>query len=397
MAGRRVALSSLAQDPVEEVPGHSTGTPIRLAPDRIARTPLNKRTSFGTPDELTELGESIRRRQLAAVVVVTRARYLALFPEHQDQVGTANYVLVNGERRWRAATQVQLPRLDAVIREDLADSRADLLDAVIAENIDRKNLDPIEEARSVEDLVAEAGSAAAAAKQLHRTEGWVSQRRALLRLTPEIQARVQAGEVPVRIARSIASLPPEDQEAALKDAVDRQSAERAARHREPRRRTPENAPDQAGVGTTRPGVRNGPRPGVRATGPGTRPGRPGRLTAASPGRRRRSRRRVRPGQRGPRRWAGPALGFPRRPGGNDPLETDIRGARRTAPSPRRITAASQGEWPPPPPARPRPDRQAAGPPARPSHHPRAAPARRGGTGAPAPHPMTAGLWRREGA
>jgi len=268
MTGRRVALSSLAQDPVEEVPGHSAATPIRLAPARIARTPLNRRTSFGTPEELTELGESIRRRQLAAVVVVTRARYLALFPEHQDQVGTADYVLVNGERRWRAATQVQLPRLDAVIREDLADSRADLLDAVIAENIDRKNLDHIEEARSVEDLVAEAGSAAAAAKQLHRTEGWVSQRRALLRLTPEIQARVQAGEVPVRIARSIASVPPEDQEAALTDAVDRQSAERAARHREPRRRNPENAPGPGPAPGTAPATDPGPAPG---TDPGPAP------------------------------------------------------------------------------------------------------------------------------
>ncbi len=254
MAGRRVALSSLADEPVEDVPGHSAATPIRLAPDRLARTPLNKRTNFGTPEHLTELGESIRRRQLAAVVVVTRARYLSLYPEHQEQVGTADYVLVNGERRRRAATQVQLPSLDAMIREDLADSRADLLEAVIAENIDRLNLDPIEEARSVEELVAESGSAVAAAKQLHRTEGWVSQRRALLKLTPEIQARVQAGEIPVRIARSIASVPPDDQEAALQDTIERQSAARASRRREPRRKDPD-AP------ATEPGPEPGPGPG----------------------------------------------------------------------------------------------------------------------------------------
>jgi len=152
---------------------------------------------------------------------------------------TTEWVCFNGERRWRAAAEVHLPRLDAIIREDI-DSRVDLLDAVVTENIDRLNLDPIEEAHSVEELAAECGSAAAAAKQLRRTEGWVSQRRALLRLTPDIQARVQAGEVPFRIARSIASIPPDEQETALKDAVDGQAAKRESRRRERRRKDPES-------------------------------------------------------------------------------------------------------------------------------------------------------------
>jgi ParB family chromosome partitioning protein len=265
MAGRRVALSSLAGGRVEEVPGHDAPTPVRLTPEQIAPTPLNKRTNFGTPDELAELGESIRRRQLSHVVVVTRARYLALYPEHEVRIGAAAYVLVNGERRWRAARQIQLPRLDAMIREDLADSRTDLLEAVIAENIDRLNLDPIEEAHSVEELVTECGSAATAARQLHRTEGWVSQRRSLLRLTPEIQARVQAGEVPVRIARSIASVPPGDQEAALKNAAERKSADRASRRREPRRKDPDTPATGPGPGPG-PESGSGPEPGPGAAG-----------------------------------------------------------------------------------------------------------------------------------
>ena len=287
MAGRRVALSSLASAPVEEVPGHSTPTSARLAPGQIAPTPLNKRTNFGTPDELAELGESIRRRQLAAVVVVPRARYLALFPEHEVRIGAAPYVLVNGERRWRAASQVDLPGLDAMIREDF-DSRVDLLDAVAAENIHRLNLDPIEEALTVEELVTESGSASAAAEQLQRSEGWVSQRRALLRLTPEIQARVQAGEVPVRIARSIASVPAEDQETALQEAVGRQTAERVSRRTKPRGQDPEakTAGPGPGPGTAGPG----PGPGTAGPGPGPgtsaqpapQPGPADRARAASP-------------------------------------------------------------------------------------------------------------------
>jgi ParB family chromosome partitioning protein len=262
MNGRRVALSSLAAGPVEAVPGRSAAILERLDPARIAPTPLNKRTNFGTPEELAELGESIRRRQLQPVVVVSCERYLALYPEHEEQIreheeqnGPADYVLVNGERRWRAARQVELPRLEAMIREEIADSRAGLLEAVIAENIDRLNLDPIEEAHSVEELVTECGSAAAAAKQLRRTEGWVSQRRALLKLTPEIQARVQAGEVPVRIARSIASTPPDGQEAKLADALERRPADPATRRR-PRRpeEGPADRPGPAESGRDEPGV-----------------------------------------------------------------------------------------------------------------------------------------------
>jgi ParB family chromosome partitioning protein len=269
MNGRRVALSSLATAPVETVPGRSAAILERLDPARIAPTPLNKRTNFGTPEELAELGESIRRRQLQPVVVVSCEHYLALYPEHEEQIrkheeqnGPANYVLVNGERRWRAARQVELPLLEAMIREEIADSRAGLLEAVIAENIDRLNLDPIEEANSVEELVAECGSAAAAAKQLRRTEGWVSQRRALLKLTPEIQARVQTGKVPVRIARSIASTSPDGQEAALASALERRSANRATRRR-PRHREEGSAdsPGPAGSGRNGPGVDGSAAPG----------------------------------------------------------------------------------------------------------------------------------------
>lgn len=79
---------------------------------------------------------------------------------------------------------------------------------------DRRNLDPIEEARAVEEMVTECGSAARAAERFRRHESWVSQRRALLRLTPALQDRVRSGELPVRIARSIAALPAAVQETA---------------------------------------------------------------------------------------------------------------------------------------------------------------------------------------
>ena len=55
-----------------------------------------------------------------------------------------------------------------------------LISASIGENVDRQDFDVIEEAKAVEALVTECGRADEAAKRLHKTEGWVSQRRALL-------------------------------------------------------------------------------------------------------------------------------------------------------------------------------------------------------------------------
>jgi ParB family chromosome partitioning protein len=228
-SGRRTNLAALAEIPVEVVPGHAAPILERLRPSRIAATPLNSRTNFGSAEELAELGESMRVRQLQPVVVVGRADYLRLWPEHEEGIGAADYVLVNGERRWRAAIQVSLPTIDVIIRPQLADSRPAFLDAIFTENIDRKNLDPIEEARAVEEMVNECGSAAKAAERFRRHESWVSQRRALLKLTTALQDRVRTGELPVRIARSIATLPAGDQEAAWHEAREAEQARREDR------------------------------------------------------------------------------------------------------------------------------------------------------------------------
>jgi hypothetical protein len=67
-------------------------------------------------------------------------------------------------------------------------------------------------------MVAEFGSADAAANKLGRSKGWVSQRRALLKLAPELQAALRAGDLAVRQARSLARVPLEEQVAAWQAA-----------------------------------------------------------------------------------------------------------------------------------------------------------------------------------
>ncbi|MGP3990885.1 ParB/RepB/Spo0J family partition protein [Streptomyces sp. 3N207] len=204
MAGRRTSLASLAGGKVEDVPGRGDATLVNLPLGKVVRTALNKRLDFGTPEELTELGQSMRRQQLQPIVVVSRVSYLRCFPEQAEHVGEATYVLVNGERRLRAARQVNLATIEAVIREEVAADRKTFLDAVATENLDRKNLDPIEEALTVETMVAEFGSARAVAEHRGKHETWVSQRRSLLRLSPAMQRLVREKAMPVEKARKLA-------------------------------------------------------------------------------------------------------------------------------------------------------------------------------------------------
>lgn len=222
MAPRRVTLDSLTGD-VEDYPGADTPVFERLAIKHLVPTPLNRREDFGTEEELRALGESIRVRQLQAVLVVTRTAYLKIFREHTEYIEEheakigegVTHVLVNGECRYRASVLVELDRLDAVVRDSVAESRAAFLDALFSENIDRKNFNAIEEANAVEAMVTECGSAELAAERWRKSPGWISQRRALLKLTPELQALVISGELPASIGRSkrLTKLPLEEQAA----------------------------------------------------------------------------------------------------------------------------------------------------------------------------------------
>jgi ParB family chromosome partitioning protein len=170
----------------------------------LTGNPYNPRDSLG---DLAEL-QSIVEMQLQPAVAVTRGAFQQIYPEADI---SARWVVILGNRRLAAAQKFGRPDLDIVVRDDLAKDRATLLTAVIAENVDRAGFDVIEEAKAVESLVAEFGSADGAAEHLHKSKTWVSQRRALLRLAPEIQEATRRGELAIREARTLARVPVEQQ------------------------------------------------------------------------------------------------------------------------------------------------------------------------------------------
>jgi len=211
MAGRRTSLASLAGAKVDTVPGQSDPLLLALPLDTMVPTRFNPRRNFGTDEALREFGQILTRRQLQPAVVVSRAAYLKLWPDEANNVGSAPYVVANGERRLRASRAVGRTTLDVVHNEGVAESKATFLDAVLSENNDREDLDPIERAFGIETMVTELGGADAVAAHYGKTKGWVSQQRKLLKLAPQMQALVSAGELPVRVARDIAGLPADEQ------------------------------------------------------------------------------------------------------------------------------------------------------------------------------------------
>ncbi|MGW1625913.1 ParB/RepB/Spo0J family partition protein [Streptomyces sp. NPDC002172] len=183
---------------------------VRLHLDDVSPTPLNPRRNFGTEEELTRFGEELRQAQLAACVAVTRDAYLALWPEHGDRIGSAEHVLINGERRYRSALHVGLEALDFVVRDDLASSREQFINHLLKENLEREDFDVIERARGVQQLVAvcaeesERGARTRAAEQLGKDRSWVTNQLALLELPEELQTMLSASSLAERDGRLLA-------------------------------------------------------------------------------------------------------------------------------------------------------------------------------------------------
>ncbi|MFF1916188.1 hypothetical protein ACFVYE_32295 [Streptomyces sp. NPDC058239] len=181
------------------------GRLLRVPLNRLSPNGVNPRKDFGTRAELEDFGRSLKRRQLQALPVVTRTAYLKLW-DHEELIGNVDFVIVSGERRFRGASAVDLPALECVINDDVAETRKTFLDAVVSENIDRQNFDAIEEANAVDVLVQAFGTARAVAEHYERGDAWVSQRRILLRLAPEAQDLVRRRDLPLEHARKLGKL-----------------------------------------------------------------------------------------------------------------------------------------------------------------------------------------------
>lgn len=167
--------------------------------DRIVPDPEQPRREFD-PEGLRELAESLKNRgQLQPV----RVRW--------DEP-SGNWVLISGERRWRAATLAGLPSLQAVEAKGTL-TPDEILEDQLVENCLREDLKPIEQARAFKALMDVRGwSHRQLAEQLHIAPSAVSQALALLRLPDAVQESVEVGNLAPSAAYELSKVnDPEDQ------------------------------------------------------------------------------------------------------------------------------------------------------------------------------------------
>ncbi|MFF4902816.1 ParB/RepB/Spo0J family partition protein [Streptomyces sp. NPDC001068] len=237
VSARRAAIGAATGVPTDGV-----APPTRLPVKRISPNPENPRTSTG---DLTELVGSLQEHgQKAAITVMNRDAYLRANPSRAgDLEPDTTHVVVDGSSRLAAAREAGLTHLNVMVDDEQGSDGDAILESALVANIHRNDLDPLDEARALQRLLAIHGSQVKLAKRLRKSQGWVSQRIALLNLAPELQAVV--GEEPVELLRSIAKLPQDLQESGLQEL----KAERARKEAERRPPVPaapddESAPDR---------------------------------------------------------------------------------------------------------------------------------------------------------
>jgi len=175
---------------------------VELPLEAIHPNPHQPRREF--PDEgLAELAASIREHGILQPLVVS--------PD-----GDGHYLLVAGERRWRAAKLAGLTTVPVVVK-DLAPQQ--VLELSLVENLQRQDLNPLEEAEAFRRLRDEAGlSAEEIGRRIGKSGAYVRNRIRLLALPEEFQQRVSTGGISARQAEAILSalsVPPETRERVL--------------------------------------------------------------------------------------------------------------------------------------------------------------------------------------
>ncbi|WP_432021314.1 ParB/RepB/Spo0J family partition protein [Streptomyces sp. 1222.5] len=214
------------------VPTDGVAAPTELPVGRVSLNPDNPRSSLG---DLTDLVGSLRTHgQKQAITVMNRDAYVEANPDHEAGIEPeATYVVIDGSSRLAAAREAGLTSIKVMVSDDQGSTSEELLESALVANIHRQDLEEIDEARALQRLLAIYGSQRSLAKRLHRSQGWVSQRLALLNLTPELQARV--GEEPIDLLRAVGNKPADQQT----EALDLLKAKRAQTE-ERRTRAPES-------------------------------------------------------------------------------------------------------------------------------------------------------------
>ena len=174
--------------------------------DRVRRNPHQPRADFDD-EQLAELTASVVTHGVLQPIVVRGS-------------ADGGYELIAGERRLRAARAAGLAEIPAVVRES---SSNELLELALVENVQRADLNPIEEATAYRELIDRFGlSHESVARQVGKSRVSVSNALRLLDLAPETRQAIVDGRISEGHGRALAALTiPELQRAVLQVVLDR--------------------------------------------------------------------------------------------------------------------------------------------------------------------------------
>lgn len=178
-----------------------------VAIDMISANPYQPRKTFNEAS-LDELARSVREHGIVQPLVVTR----------QGE----RFRLIAGERRYRAAKKAGLTTVPVVIKE-LA-QEGDLLEIALIENIQREDLNPMEEAVAYEQLHQEFGlTQEEISKKVGKERSTVANFLRLLRLPEKVKKRLAAGELSMGHARALLAVDTAKKQEALAERVVRRN------------------------------------------------------------------------------------------------------------------------------------------------------------------------------
>lgn len=201
--GALLGGASPTAKPVPVVPTPATSATAPTAPDapsgervqrvaiaRVRPCPFQPRKDF-TPEALQELADSIKEQGIIQPLIV------------REKDG--GFELIAGERRWRAAQLAKVTEVPVVVRE--ADDRT-VLELALIENLQRENLNPLEEAQGYAELIATFQMRQEdVAIKVGKSRAVVANSLRLLKLSEELQAYLRDGRLSVGHAKVILALP----------------------------------------------------------------------------------------------------------------------------------------------------------------------------------------------
>ena len=175
--------------PVEPTPAATAGSGMAQVPmDQISPNPYQPRKTFNDAS-IEDLARSVREHGIIQPLVVTR-------------IGDNKYRLIAGERRFRAAQKAGLDSVPVVIKETMADG--DVLQVALIENIQREDLNPIEEAYAYHQLHEEFQlTQEEISKRVGKERSTVANCLRLLKLPDSVKKLVASGQLSMGHARAI--------------------------------------------------------------------------------------------------------------------------------------------------------------------------------------------------